>query len=292
MTTNLATSLGIHRDGTTLKLDCIETEQRRRCWATIAMLEALQASAFGRPCMMRSIHSDAKLPSDVNDIDILRDQILPPSSRPTQMTYINLKFRLLSLTARIAEINFSTVRPAYSDVLELDVTIRRETARWGISYGDPSLSEVDQRTLHNHHQAHWYILHGHLHQMFLLLHRPFFQLRNPEPEYEVSRKQCLESAFIILQVFRVLLKEERYRPYKWYTNGLAAFHTFHAAVVMSMYLLSTPYDSLNLERTQAWDGLNEIVTQFEAVVKKSPIAAKALPVVIVLRYDQRSPALL
>ncbi|KAI5781952.1 fungal-specific transcription factor domain-containing protein [Geopyxis carbonaria] len=258
LTTNLATTLGLHRDSGGAG-NAVETEQRRRVWAAVQMLDALQGSVFGRPCLIRSATAaQTRMPADVNDADITAAGVGPPSSRPTQMTYLNCKFRLLAQTARIAELNFTPGCSArYRDVIALDGEIRREADGWPKCYG----AAVQE-------QVHWWILHGHYRQMLLLLHRPYWR---PEPQ---SRETCVEAAVEGVTVYRAL-QAPVFEAFRWYTDGLASFHAFHAAVVLGMALV----EGIEVAR-DAWE---EVVALLEVREAHSGIVKKAMGVVRALQ---------
>ncbi|CAZ84742.1 unnamed protein product [Tuber melanosporum] len=278
LTANIAAGLGCHKDGANLGLDPVETEQRRRCWAAILMLDAFQASAFGRPSMMRATQFETRLPLDVNDVDITRTGVREASSRPTQMTYLNLKFRLLSITSKIYEKLFGAEKPDYSTIVELDQEIRNEQKTWPGKY---SADGPELNGLKANDQVHWYILHGHLHQMFLLLHRPYFHKSSAEnhPVAPDSRRQCIESATSILEIYNILNTKRKYQPYRWYINGLATFHAFHAVIVVSVDLLSMHDPS----QSSTWEAFKQVHDHFSKNAPRSSIATKTLPVVNFLR---------
>jgi hypothetical protein len=242
------------------------------------MLDALQASTFGRASMMTSSTFGARMPLDVNDVDVTRTEVRKASSRPTQMTYLNLKFRLLNITSKIYERLFGLEKTDYATVIDLDREIRKEQETWLNSYGEDGRGPGGLRA---HDQVHWYILHGHLHQMFLLLHRPFFHsgAGNHPVAPGHSRNQCVESASMILEIYHILNTEPKYQPYRWYTNGLATFHAFHAAVVISIELLSMENPSFS----ELWSNFQQVEEYFTRNSPRSSLATKVLPITKFLR---------
>jgi len=243
------------------------------------MLDALQASAFGRPSMMRAAQFETRMPLDVNDVDITRTGVREASSRPTQMTYLNLKFRLLNITSKIYEKLFGAEGTDYSTIIELDQEIRNEQKTWPSKYSAGGGAEPNE--LKANDQVHWYILHGHLHQMFLLLHRPYFHGSSADnhPVAPDSRRQCIESATSILEIYNILNTEPKYQPYRWYTNGLATFHAFHAVVVASVDLLSMHDPS----QSPTWKAFQQVYDHFSKNSPRSSIATKTMPIINFLR---------
>ncbi|KAL7269669.1 hypothetical protein RUND412_007650 [Rhizina undulata] len=280
LTINLAAAMGFHRDGKLLNLNPIEAEQRRRCWTAILMLEAFQASAMGKPCMIRADHCDSSLPADVNDADITRDGISAPSSHPTQLTYLILKFKLLGLASKICDQVFGLAQPDYSVVLDFDRQLEAEKASWTKAYGAPAHSDDSLDSLELHHQVHWYILHSQLHQLYLLLHRPYFRSSPNGVLQSESRDRCIKSSLAALDIYRALHENKKYGPYRWYTHGLGTFHAFHASVVIAIWLHCEP-DSADW--SLGWKALEDAINRFQGIMGRSKIAAKALTVMRRLR---------
>jgi hypothetical protein len=84
---NIGIALGYHVDGQRLNIPPLETELRRRCWAGLKMLYAIQASTFGLIDTGRLADDQVKLPLDVDDVDIHPDGVYVKSKKPTEMTY-------------------------------------------------------------------------------------------------------------------------------------------------------------------------------------------------------------
>ena len=81
-------SLGLHRDGSVLKLSVFATEMRRRLWWYITELDVLVAEECGFP--PSQIHrADARMPLNINDADISTTDTTPPVERSefTELTW-------------------------------------------------------------------------------------------------------------------------------------------------------------------------------------------------------------
>lgn len=85
MTYNVAISLACHIDPSIFKLDFIQCEERRRCWAGLMMLYTIQSAMIGNPDPTFRISSSVRLPLDINDTDIAPTNIQDPCPGPTQM---------------------------------------------------------------------------------------------------------------------------------------------------------------------------------------------------------------
>lgn len=84
----LAQSLGLHRDGTVMKLPVLATEIRRRLWWQIRMLDLASAE----DCGLLPTHvygEDTRLPLNIDDDDLsFENMLVPPTERDgfTEMT--------------------------------------------------------------------------------------------------------------------------------------------------------------------------------------------------------------
>ena len=90
----LAESLGVHRDGTSMKLSVFNTEIRRRLWWHIRMLDV----ACAEDCGFSPTHvygTDTQLPLNIYDTDISPDSDHAPMERTafTEMTWTLIRVR-------------------------------------------------------------------------------------------------------------------------------------------------------------------------------------------------------
>lgn len=83
----MAQRVGLHRDGTSLKLPVFEVEMRRRLWFNIILLEVRAAELSGMRASGAPEAWDTKVPSNVNDADLSRNMIQFPLAHyePTEM---------------------------------------------------------------------------------------------------------------------------------------------------------------------------------------------------------------
>ncbi|EXF79248.1 C6 zinc finger protein [Colletotrichum fioriniae PJ7] len=89
MLVRIAQRMGLHRDGELIGLQPFETEMRRRIWWQIIMLETKYAVLAGFGDTLLPPNWDAKLPSNVNDADLLPGSAEPVKSRDgaTEMAF-------------------------------------------------------------------------------------------------------------------------------------------------------------------------------------------------------------
>ncbi|TIC97869.1 Transcription factor vrtR1 [Colletotrichum higginsianum] len=85
----IAQRMGLHRDGEFIGLSPFETEIRRRIWWQIIMLETKYAILAGFCDTLLPPNWDTKLPSNVNDVDLLPGSSEPVKSREgaTEMAF-------------------------------------------------------------------------------------------------------------------------------------------------------------------------------------------------------------
>lgn len=191
------------------------------------------------------------------------------TNQATQMSYLLFKFSLYDLTAEICRETFSSTPPNRSTIQNLDQRICLAQETWGSRYvGDSSFE-----ALPTHHAVHLHILNAYSHQLFLLLHRPFFarSILGLDIPNE-SQIRCIASAEALLDIHRTLVTTPEFSPYMWYTNGLGSFQAFHAAAVLAVALLMPIYrPQYRNFRTV----LEETLGRFEGLKWRSRICEKA-----------------
>jgi len=264
----VAVALACHIDPSMFNLDEIQCEERRRCWAGLMMLYTIQSAIMGNPDPTFRTSSSVKLPADVNDTDITLTMIQDPMAGPTQMSYLLFKFSLYNLTNQICRETFSSFEPRHSVIQNLDQQICLAQETWDGRY----IADSTFEELPTHHAVHLHILHAYAHQLFLLLHRPFFarSILGLEIPNE-SQIRCIASAEALLDIHRILVTTPEYRLYMWYTNGLGSFHAFHAAAVLAVALLMPIYRP----QYRKFRGmLEDTLGRFEKMARRSKICEK------------------
>lgn len=208
-THHVAISMGCHLDPERFPLGAIEREERRRVWAGLMMLYTIQNTSFGS-LDQQILSQDVKLPADVDDVDLLTGPTAsitsdPSSSptRPTQMTYLLMTFRLYKTSAKICETIFSHPHVSRFTPLQLEAEVLAVRDMCDARYQLDTANE----SLPIHHRANLNILYSHTHQLFLLLFRPgLCQYLQGEitPETCTARAKCIASAKSSLQIFQTL----------------------------------------------------------------------------------------
>lgn len=104
----MATCLGLHRDGTKLGLSIFETEQRRRLWWQLVVLDKRISEMTGSAITaLSSSRTDSRLPLNVNDTD-LHPQTKEISTVATGLTEMTFSLTRIEFTIATAP---SSIRP-------------------------------------------------------------------------------------------------------------------------------------------------------------------------------------
>lgn len=205
-------------------------------------------------------------------MDLLTGSLSEQSSRPTQMTYLLLEFRLDKVLSMICQTLFSFCPKFSLSQLEAQVLAVHEICdrRYQIN---PNLEPLPV-----HHVANLNILYSYIHQLLLLLLRPglcCYLQGEFTPETYAARTKCVASAKASLSIYHSLHESPQFASYKWYNCGLGSFHAFHAAVVLSVTLM---YPESQFEFVEIKDMLWKSLDVFAALSNRSNFCSKAVPV--------------
>lgn len=281
---HVAISMGCHIDPERFGLGPIEREERRRAWAGLMMLYTIQNASFGS-LDQRLLAQDVKLPADVNDVDLLTGTATALTTRPTQMTYLLLKFRLYKISAMICEAIFSFPYKPRASVSQLEADIVGVQEMCDKRYQ----LDTSQEPLPTHHLANMNIVYSYIHQLFLLLLRPTlcrYLQGEVNSETSASRAKCIASSKASLAIYQTLFEAPHFAPYKWYNSGLGSFHAFHAAVVLSIVLLNSESQAEFIEiKDILWKSLDI----FAALSNRSAFCSKAIPILRQILYVSLPP---
>ncbi|KAJ9235399.1 transcriptional regulator family: Fungal Specific TF [Paecilomyces variotii] len=222
---------------------------------------------------MGPFSQDTKLPSDVDDVDLMTASNKGSQTGPTQMTYILLKFRLYEVSAKISETLLSRSNGSPTTLTQLENEVASIQAMCTSRYRSDNRSHLP-----GHHMANYNILQGYTHQLRLLIHRPnftrYFQGDRSQATWR-SKDRCVESAKSLLAIYRNLSECPVFAPYKWYASGLGSFHAFHAAVTLAAVLMEP--DNQN-EYDEIKGLLSNSLDRFAALSHRSSVCEKAVTI--------------
>lgn len=275
-TYHMALSLGCHIDPSSFKLNLVECEERRRCWACIMMLCTLQNTSMRNLAPhYNSSHYSVRMPADINDFDLIPESASLPihTGRATQMSYLLLKFRLYDIGSKICSRVLNPITIDSKVIIDLDRALIHERDLWSSVY----LYHSRQDELSSHHKIHLKILYSFSHQLALLLHRRILMQGSPDPlQHQNARSKSIESARALLEIHSSLHNNPEFGPFQWYNRGLGCFHTFHAAVVLIAIISeSSEPDSDSPDDIRL---LKECVGRFEELAELSLVCKRAAPI--------------
>ncbi|EGP87025.1 uncharacterized protein MYCGRDRAFT_71726, partial [Zymoseptoria tritici IPO323] len=143
----LALRMGYHRDADNYPaVSVFEGEMRRRCWASINMIDVLISFQLGLPSMVRTIVTDTKPPSNLLDRDFnVSTAVLPPCRSIDELTpcsYVRSKLKLTAVLAEAAELSHSTIPPSHEQTMDLDRRLDEAKAAIPPLLQMPDISEL------------------------------------------------------------------------------------------------------------------------------------------------------
>ncbi|OJJ02455.1 hypothetical protein ASPVEDRAFT_676961 [Aspergillus versicolor CBS 583.65] len=106
----LVQAMGMHRDGACWNLPHDVVEERRKVFWECNAADTFQAHCFSRPCAVNPDHCDVVFPSE-------------PPNASGEKSYSILRFELSQLSSEILNMAMKVRKPAYSDVIGLDVRL-------------------------------------------------------------------------------------------------------------------------------------------------------------------------
>lgn len=103
LATNIARTMGLHRDGTHFAISPFETEMRRRVWWNLLVLETRSSEDSGIESSFLDQSFDTSLPLNLNDDDIFPDMTEKPKARQgcAEMTVSILRFEMVAALRRL-----------------------------------------------------------------------------------------------------------------------------------------------------------------------------------------------
>ena len=203
----------------------------------------------------------------MNDGDITRTSLSNASGRASIMKY---KLRLFALSTKICSHTWDTEQSCENEIDVFNAAIANEQQQWDVHYladGAPSILDTAS-------YAHWCILQTYAHQLYLLVHRPFYRSRSSHFR-TLSKEKCLESSMSLMDLHRQLCEVPRLRNYRWLANGMTSFNAFQGAVALASCLLDRPDTAQQDRYMEAFGATIDRIGNLQA---SSPVCAKTYPV--------------
>lgn len=187
--------IGLHRDPIHLpKMTLLQSEVRRRLWATILEMTVQSSLDSGLPARISADEFDTGPPANINDKEIDESTTILPARPETAYTTTSMQIMLLrALPVRLQILrllNSLHTQPSYSDVVALDSKLVE---------GYRSCSSFLQANQNYDGSAFHRNMLGYMLRRFLLpLHCPFARMASSNPVFYYSRKVSLDVAMAVI----------------------------------------------------------------------------------------------
>ena len=253
-----------------------DSERHRRCWAGILMLHTYQGIVFRDIDMSYLLNIDFSIREETDNMNFGDRRSTPLPKGPEFASLMQYKLRLFALSSRICNHTWDLEQTCDDQIEVFNAAIAAEQQQWDANYlinGAPSI-------LGTASYAHWCILQTYAHQLYLLVHRPFYRSRSNSFRTQ-SRNIYLESSMSLMDLHRQLCEVPRLRNYRWLAKGMTSFNAFQGAVALASCLLDQHNDVQQIRYKNTFDAT---VARFENLQALSPVCAKTYPVLRNLQY--------
>ncbi|OLL21951.1 putative transcriptional regulatory protein [Neolecta irregularis DAH-3] len=233
----LSQQIGLHRDPSLFNLPLLESEMRRRTWASVLLFNRWCASRTGVLLDISETMSDTRLPMDLNDTDLISG-IPICQSKSTDMSLLLARDRVSVKLHHLLSEAFAIKPPPYLRVLEMDDEIRAEVRTLPHCYLFKPASDQDQSSVVVLTK---YEIEALCNGTILFIHRPYAVRSRTHPEYIPSRHRCHQAAQSLLKLFIDFeTKIAIYENYRWFIETWYRVYHFHAALVVALSLVWYP----------------------------------------------------
>jgi len=253
---NLAMRMGYHRDPSHFPgISPLQSEMRRRLWATVLQGDILVSSQMGMPRIISDWKYDITEPRNLNDGDLSENTTeLPPPRPETELTPalgIIARRRMFVALGAISDVTAAVQPCSYSEVMRVDGILHDAVA----SIPPPlkpkpmasSMTDPPELIMARLFLAHLF------YKGQIMLHRRFLYLDSTsqnEDVYAYSRKACLDAALGALHIQDILDEETcpggQLHMMRWRVSSIMN-HTFLTA---TMVLCSMVYRGQTLQREE------------------------------------------
>ena len=155
--------------------------------------------------------------SDRHDSNLGNRRNTAPPKGPEFASLMQYKLRLFALSSRICNHTWDLGQSCHDQIENSNAAIAAERQQWDANYlvdGVPSILDTAS-------YANWCILQAYTHQLYLLVHRPFYRSRSNGFRTQ-SKDMYLESSMSLMDLHRQLCEIPRLRNYRWLAKGIKA----------------------------------------------------------------------
>ncbi|TWU76311.1 hypothetical protein ED733_005737 [Metarhizium rileyi] len=268
----IAQGMGLHRDGTHLKLSPFETEMRRRIWWAILVLDLRSAEELGTDMTISERSYDTLQPSNINDADINPGSTNFPTPREgrsdssvsiVRCEICGLSRRLVTAASAMSSlcsgVDQSTIAERERMLIEVYQRVEHKFLKHVLDETDPLywVAAMIARVI--------------VAKMCLVIYHP---LLFPTSEHELSeeiRQRIYVAAIEVIEYNHKLNTDLRCKQYRWlfktYTN-------WHAIAYTLIETCRRPWTAL-VER--GWDAITGYDMNPLELAKRADHAAVLLP---------------
>jgi hypothetical protein len=243
---NLAMRMGYHRDPSNFPgISPLQSEIRRRLWATVLQGDMLISTQMGMPRMISDWKWDTAEPRNLSDNDLDKDTMeLPPPRPETELTpalSIIARRRMFVALGTICDLTSAAQPCGYSEVMRVDGILQQAAASIPPPFKPKALA-ISVTDTPEVIMARLFILHL-FHKGQILLHRRFLYVESTSPDEDVfaySRTTCLDASLGTLRIQQILDEETgpggQLYTMRWRVSSIMN-HTFLTATMMLCSML-------------------------------------------------------
>uniref|UniRef100_A0A0B7KH32 Xylanolytic transcriptional activator regulatory domain-containing protein n=2 Tax=Bionectria ochroleuca TaxID=29856 RepID=A0A0B7KH32_BIOOC len=250
----------------------IEQQRRWRCWAGIRLLYTYQGILFHDVDPSFLLAFPSLVPTDEYDFGINGETIRESSTCPSSVSIMKFKLRLFELSTWIGSSLSSSSCFDEATMHRYEALIATEQEQWNSLFlpsGSPSFGDTAS-------YAYWCILETYAHQLYLLIHRPFYHSQSPK-FLPSSRENYAKASIALLDIYEKMCELPILRPYRWLVNGMTSFNALQGMIALAACMIDKPgqVDSIASHRVI----FDAAVQRIESLHKSSPVCERAFPAI-------------
>ncbi|KAH6845798.1 hypothetical protein B0I37DRAFT_392784 [Chaetomium sp. MPI-CAGE-AT-0009] len=243
---NLALRMGYHRDPSNFPgISPLQSEIRRRLWATVLQGDILVPAQMGMPRMISDSIWDTAEPRNLSDTDFDENTAeLPPPRPETELTpalSIIARRRMFIALGAISDVTSAAQPCSYSEVMRVDGILQQAATNMPPPLKSKplamSVTDTPQLIMTRLFLTHLF------HKGQIMLHRRFLYLESPSPDKDIfaySRTTCLDASLGALQIQNILDEETgpggQLYTMRWRVSSIMN-HTFLTATMVLCSML-------------------------------------------------------
>ncbi|KAF9567328.1 hypothetical protein CPC08DRAFT_703234 [Agrocybe pediades] len=232
-----AQALGLHRDGSPMRMPPEVVEYRRRIWSYLYHADRSYALVLGRPNSIQDEYTSTLPPSNA-EADLQAGATIQayPLSHPTPMTFVILRHQLAEIIGRIVHhFQKAQEKSHYSEVVALDEELLKFINTLPPHYSLQPDTSLDHEK--SYLVAHRFLLITEILFVRISLHRPYMLRRLHSDKYSRSRNACFESAITDFQVRQAFRQTAPKEVRESLSN---AYREFQTAMISGIYFVLEP----------------------------------------------------